>query len=126
MASTNGNQSTGHSEKIDLKMNEISFEPTSIPTRRDYIRNILRNQFAKAMNDKLAPEPVDDSKHLQGTKIVHDPGSYVKTCANHPLHGGESADFSYWSAFAHPERRYKRSYEFTKPDSEYFGNSQWR
>lgn len=126
MASLNSDQSTERSKNVDFAVNKISSEPTSIPTRRDYIRKMLCSQFAEVMNDKLAPEPVDDSKHLQGTKVVRDSTIYVKCRENHPLHGGNAADFSCWSAYAHPDRGYKRSCEFTKPDCEYFGDSQWR
>lgn len=130
MANLNSNQSTERSKNFNFTVNKISSEPTSIPTRRDHIRKLLCNQFAEVMNDKFAPEPVDDSKHLQGTQIVRDSASYVKCRENYPLqrcmHGGDATDFSCWSAYAHPGRGYRRTYEFTKSDREYFGNSQWR
>lgn len=123
MASLNSDQSTERNKNTEFAVNQISSKPT---TRRDHIRKLLCNQFAEAMKNKLAPEPVDDSKHLQGTKVVRDSANYVKCRENHPLHSGDADNFSCWSAYAQPGRGYRRTCEFTKPNCEYFGESQWR
>lgn len=96
-------------------MDEVNFEPTSIATRRDYIRKILSDQFTEDLKRKLTVPPISHDKHLQGTKMVHNTAANKEE--DHP---------SIWSDVAHPIRGFKRTDEFTKPDSEYFGTSQWR
>lgn len=110
----------------DLKMDSVNFEPTFIVTRREYTRNILSKKFAEDVKRKLNTSPINNNKNLQGCKVVHDADLYVKNRRNDPLHGDESNDFSHWRTNAHPTRRYRRTFEFTKPDTEYFGTSQWR
>lgn len=120
-----GNHSTGVEEKINEKMDEIGIKPTSIVTRREYTRNILSKKIADDMKKKLAPEPMNNEKNLQGSKIVHESGR-----EHYPLNGGGGGDaskeLSFWSEHAHPIRGFRRSYDFTKPDCEYLGTSKWR
>lgn len=114
------NQSSDQGQKINLNMNEI--KPTHIAnTRREYTRNLLCKKFAEEMKDKLAPVPMDNEKHLQGTKIIQDASNF-----KNGLNEEASRDYSFWNKHAHPIRQYRRSYDFTKPDSEYIGTSQWR
>lgn len=106
-------------------MDKAEFEPTPIATRHQYIRKVLTDHFAEILKEELAPIPVNNDKDLQGNKIVTDSVNYEKNHKKFPVNS-ESRDFSVWSPYAHPTRRFKRTREFTKPDSEYFGTSQWR
>lgn len=129
MADKSSNSSSDQRQKDDLKLNAANFEPTSIVTRREHTRNTLFEQFAEDVKSKLtASPPINDEKNLQGFKMVHDATEYEKNRQISPLHreADGSNDFSHWNAYAHPIRRYRRTYEFTKPDSEYFGTAQWR
>lgn len=112
MTSRNGIQASDRDTRSDLKMDEVNFEPTSIPTRRDYMRKILSDRIAEDLKRKLTVPPISEEKNLQGTKKVHH--TYIDKRQ------------SIWSEIAHPTRGFKRTGEFTKPDSEYFGASQWR
>lgn len=101
-------------------MDNVKFEPTPIETRHEYIRKVLTDHFAEALKIELTPLPVNNDKDLQGVKVD------VNYAKNHQLNSDESKDVSFWSPYAHPTRRFRRTNEFTKPDSEYFGTSQWR
>lgn len=103
-------------------MDQFKSEQNSLGTRREYMRKVLTGHFAEVLKDKLTllPMHVSDEKNLQGTKFVNNSDN------NNKNHSNESKDNSVWNAYAHPIRRFRRTYEFTKPDSEYFGNSQWR
>lgn len=103
-------------------MDNAIFEPTPTTTRHEYIRKVLIDHFAAVLKEESTPRPVDDDKNLQGNQIVLNRENH----RNVSLNGDESQDVSFWSPFAHPTRRFRRTNEFTKPDGEYFGNSQWR
>ena len=109
-----------------MDMDNVKFVPTPIETRHKYIRKVLADRFAQALKDDLAPMPVNNDKDLQGSdKEVLDSANYQKNRRNFPVND-ELKSYSVWSAYGHPTRRFRRSNEFTKPDSEYFGSSQWR
>lgn len=98
----------------NLKMDETNFEPTSNVTRHEYQRKQLTEQFAKILQRKMNAPAISDEKHLQGSKITNNQAS---ASASKP---------SFWSEYAHPVRGFRRTSDFTKPDSEYLGTSQWR
>lgn len=113
--------SSNKHKSVDLKLDGVNFEPTSIVTRHEYRRRILYKQFEEDEQSKLTASPFDEANNLQGSKIV-------TTCEQqtNPLNSTESSDYSVWNENAHPTRHYRRTYEFTKPDNEYFYPSQWR
>lgn len=103
-------------EESDLKLNDSKFEATSFQspsTRRQYIRKQLSEQFAKSIECKLKAPVFNDEKNLQGYKITPMSESF-----------GSMEKSSFWDGCAHPVRGFRRSSEFTKPDSEYLGTSQ--
>lgn len=112
---------------VDLNLDDVNFEhPTFTVTRRKHTRNELVEKIAEDVKRKLTVLPINDEKNLQGCKMVHDAVLYEEHRQNNPLHRDGSKDLSIWSANAHPTRHYRRTYEFTKPNAEYFGTSQWR
>lgn len=108
-------------KEFDLKMDKIKFEPT-IETRQQYIRKRLCDRFAKILEKKLTPPVIIIKRNLQGSKIVQSHNQSDASSNNEK----SNQDSSVWCAYAHPIRRYRRTNEFTKPDREYFGTSQWR
>lgn len=109
-----------------MDMDNVEFVPTPIETRHKYIRKVLADRFAQALKDDLAPMPVNNDKDLQGSdKEALDSANYQKNRGKFPVND-ESKNFSVWSPYAHPTRRFRRNSEFTKPDKEYLGSSQWR
>lgn len=107
-------------------MDKFEFEPTPTATRHEYIRKVLTDRYTQVLKDGLAPMPINNDKDLQGFKPTLDSVKYERNRQNFPLNGAESKDVSFWSPYAHPTRGFKRTNEFTKPDREYLGTSQWR
>lgn len=105
-----------------------SYHEPSFKTRRELKRTKLAEDFIDQFHqkEKLTLKRDEGQLSLKAVEIVNDAEEYQSNCKKYPLYGRNSEDFTIWSQLSQQKGHHRRVYEITKPNSEYFGDKQWR
>lgn len=98
-----------------------------LKTRRQCTRDRLYADINEEFTRKQIAADVVYEKCLKRPTLPENAAQIAELNSKYPLQDAkQSAEFSFWKLLANPARQFRRTYETTKPDSEYFRDAQWR
>lgn len=120
-----------NAEKTVSKENLVDSPTTNerleLKTRQKYIREHLFNDFYQNNQTKKnqSVEMIYE-KCLKKTPIPENRKLVEDLNLKYPLYGLQSDPMSFWQVLSNPQRKFRRTYQLTKADKEYFGEQAWR
>lgn len=110
--------------QITLPQSSSSFEPVytendGFATRRELTRTALYKELlAQKLEEKKVVEAPRKKISLKKVDIPKDFVKLERLCQDYPLY--ESSALSFWEIHSHPNRKFRNTYNFTKPMSKYY------